>query len=71
MHAIDRRDRSVPQLARNRFVGREHEFFDQLMRFIVLDPLEPRRLAVSIDINFDLWKIEIERAVLEAFAAKK
>src|SRR5438132_2482835 len=69
--AINCRDRPLPQLARDRFIGREHEFFNQLMRFVVLNPLEPNRLAVLIDINFDFRKIKIERAVLEAFLTEQ
>src|SRR2546421_11738624 len=41
------------------------------MRFVVLDAFESNRFAVFIEINFHLWKIEIERAVLEAFPAQQ
>src|ERR1044071_7261983 len=41
VNAIDRWDRAFFQFTRHRFVRHEHEFFDQLMRFIVLDALEP------------------------------
>ena len=61
----------MPQLARDCFVSREHEFFDQLMRFIVLDSFEPCRFAVFVDIDFHFREIEIERALLESFAAQQ
>ena len=37
---------AVLELARDGFVGREHEFLDELMRFVVLDPLEAERAPV-------------------------
>src|ERR1051325_2153714 len=67
MNAINRRNRAMPKFARDRFVGGEHKFFDQLVRLFILDPVEPRRFAVFIDINFHFRKIEIERAMLEPF----
>ena len=61
----------MPQLARDRFVGGEHEFFNQLMRFVILDALEPNRFAVFIEIHFHFREIEVERAMLESFAAQQ
>ena len=69
VNAIDRRDCALFQFPRDRFVGREHEFFDQLMRFIVLDPLQSHRFALLVDADFHFREIKIERAVLEAFLA--
>jgi hypothetical protein len=69
--AIDRRDEPVLQLARDRFVRREHEFLDQLMRLVVLDPLEPDRLAPFVEPHFHFREIEVERAVLENAAAEE
>src|SRR4030095_6354486 len=60
VNAVDRRNRAMPELTPNRFIRREHEFFDQLMRFVVLDPFEPDRLVVGIVINFHFREIEIE-----------
>ena len=60
----------MPELAPHRFVRREHELFNQLVRFVILNPLQTNRLAAGVDVNFDLGEIEIERAMLEAFAAQ-
>ena len=62
---------TLSKLACDRFVRREHELLDQLMRFIVLNALQFYRFARWIDIYLHLWKIEIERAVLETFAAQE
>src|ERR1051325_10636960 len=70
--AKDGRDETMLKLARDRFVGREHEFFDQLMRLVVLDSLETERAAARlIDDHFHLRKIEIERTVRKAALAQK
>ena len=45
VHAVDRGNEPVLQFKRDRFVRREHEFLDQLMRLIVFDPLQPDRLV--------------------------
>src|SRR4030095_10501506 len=37
---IDGRNRALFQLARNSLVCNQHEFFDQLVRFIILDTLQ-------------------------------
>src|SRR5262245_6518115 len=66
MNAIDCWNRALFQFARHRFVCRQHEFFNQLMRFIVLDALQSCWLALFIDPDFYLWKIEIQRAVFES-----
>src|SRR5580704_12276806 len=71
VNAVNSGDRAMPQLARYRFVGCEHEFFDQLMRFVVLDALEPNRLALWIEINFHFGEIEIERAMFKTFATQQ
>ena len=49
VNAVDRRDEAILQFTRDRFVRREHELLDQLMRFVVLDPLEPDRLAFLVE----------------------
>ena len=71
MNAINRRHEPILQLARNRFVGREHEFLDQLMRFVVLDSLETQRASgLFVDDHFHFRKIEVERAVGETAPAQ-
>src|SRR5689334_14330766 len=41
------------------------------MRFVVLDPLEAQRATrLAIEVYFDLWKIEIERAASKAALAQ-
>ena len=71
MHAIDRGDRPILELTRHGFVRREHEFFDQLVRFIVLDAFEEDRLAFLVQPHFHLWKIEVEGSLLETLLAQK
>src|ERR1700719_211886 len=71
VNAVNCGERSMPQLTRDRFVRREHEFFDELMRFVVLDSLQPDGLAIGVDVNFDFREIEIERAVLETFTTQQ
>src|SRR5713101_3211144 len=71
MDSVNRWDGPLSKLACDRFVRREHELLDQLMRFIVLNALQFYRFARCIDIYLHLWKIEIERAVLETFAAQE
>src|SRR5215471_8397106 len=66
MNAIDCWNRALFQFARHRFACRQHEFFNQLMRFIVLDALQSCWLALFIHPDFYLWKIEIQRAVFES-----
>src|SRR5258708_29932836 len=71
MHSVNRWDRVLAQLARNSFVGRKHEFLNQLVRFVVLNALKPNWFAVLIDKNFHFRKIEIERSVLEPFSTEQ
>ncbi len=71
VHAIDRGDEAIFQFPRHRFVGREHEFLDQLVRFIVLDSLQPDRLARFIEAHFHFREIEIERAGFETAPAQE
>ena len=68
VNAIDCWNCTLFQFPRHRFVCRQHEFFDQLMRFIVLDTLQSDWFAVCIDPDFYLWKIELQRAVFESFS---
>ena len=68
VHAIDRGDGPVLKFARDRFVRREHELFDQLMRLIVFDPFEEDRPAFRVQSHFHFWKIEVERSVFETLS---
>src|SRR5215831_17796928 len=67
MNAIDRWNCAFLQFACDSFVCRQHEFFDQLMRFIILYTLQSDRLALLIDPHSYLGKIEVQRAVVESF----
>ncbi len=71
MHAVERGNEPVLQFTRDGFVRREHEFLDQLMRLIVLDPLQKDWLSLRVEPHFHLREIEIERALLEALAPKE
>ena len=68
VNAIDCWNCALFQFPRHRFICRQHEFFDQLMRFIVLDALQSNWFAVRIDRDFYLWKIKLQRAVFESFS---
>src|SRR5512132_4407838 len=68
VNAIDYWNCAFFQFPRHRFVCRQHEFFDQLMRFIVLNALQSYWFALCIDPDFYLWKIKVQRAVFESFS---
>src|SRR6476619_1217327 len=61
VNAVDCWNCALFQFPCHRFVCRQHKFFDQLMRFIVLDALQSYWFAVWIDPDFYLWKIKVER----------
>ena len=65
MDPIDGRDRALFQFAGNSLVCNQHEFFDQLVRFVVLDTFQFYRMPFFIDPDFYLWKIEVQCAMLE------
>src|SRR5215471_4456321 len=67
VNAVDAGNRALLELACDRLVCRQHELFDQLMRFVVLNAFQSYRMTLFIDPDFYLWKIEVERAVLESF----
>src|SRR5262245_28152360 len=71
VNTIDRGNCSLFQFPRHRFVCCEHEFFDQLMRFIVLDALKTYWFALLVDPDFYLWKIKVQRAVFESFSPQQ
>ena len=52
------------------FVGGEHELFDELMAFVVLDFFETLGVAVFIDEDFRLGHVEVEAAVGHAISAE-
>src|SRR6516162_2299172 len=57
VNAVDCWNCELFQVSRHRFVCREHEFLNQLMRLIVLDALQSYWFALCIDPDFYLWKI--------------
>ena len=71
MNAVDRRNSARLQLACDRFVRRQHELFDELMRFVILDPLQLHRLARVIQTHFYFGEIEVEGSVLKTFASQQ
>src|SRR6266446_7321833 len=71
VNAIDCGNGAVLQLARHGLVRGQHEFFDQLMRFIILDALKAHWLASFIQPYFYVRKIEIERAMLESLSPQQ
>src|SRR5438094_1269711 len=63
---IDGRNRALFELARDSFVCGQHEFFDKLVRFIILDTLQLYGVSVFIDPDFYLREVEVQGAVLES-----
>ena len=49
----------------------KHQLFDQLVRDVVLDLFEAQRLALRIQPDLDLGKLEIERAGGETLATQE
>src|SRR5947199_868453 len=71
VNAVDCWNCALFQFPRDRFVCRQHEFFDQLMRFVVLDTFQSYGFAVRIDADFYLWRIKVKRAVFESFSPQQ
>src|SRR5215475_9221915 len=67
VNPIDGRNGMLFQLPRNSLVCGQHEFFDQLVRFIILDSLQFYGVTLLIDPDFYLREIEVESAMLESF----
>jgi hypothetical protein len=70
VNSVNRRDCPLLELTRNSFIRCKHEFFDQLVRFIIFNAFDFYRLTLFIEPNFRLWKIQIQRALLEAFLSQ-
>ena len=68
--AGNERQLRLMKFSRGDFVRQQHEFFDELVRFVVLDLLDALREAVGVDVDFDFGHVEVERAVAHAFFAK-
>src|SRR6476619_5682161 len=68
VNAVDCCNCPLFQVSRHCFVCREHEFLNQLMRFIILDAFQSHWFALCIDPDFYLWTIQVQRAVLESFS---
>ena len=66
MHAPQKRNAGRVQRVGHRFVGREHELFDDLMAFGVLDDVRPGDTAMLIQIDFHLLHRQFQRAALES-----
>jgi hypothetical protein len=66
MDPIDGRNRALFQLARDSLVCDQHEFFNQLVRFIIFDTLQFYRVSLFIDPDFYLREIEVQGAMLES-----
>ena len=71
MDAINGGDRLILELASDCFVGGEHEFFDQLVRLVIFDPLETNGDTLFIQPQFHFREIKVERSVFESFLAQE
>ena len=54
------RQLQVPQVRSDRFVGRQHELFDHLMAFGVVDGMSTSDFAVFVQIDFDFWQNQVD-----------
>ena len=63
---VDRRNSHLNQSTRHRFVGEEHEFFDELMGDIVFDALNPQHASLLVEANLVLREVEFKGARLKA-----
>jgi hypothetical protein len=54
----------------DRFVGRQHEFLDQLVAFVVFHALHPVGKSLFVDVNLNLRHIEVEAPTLKPLRAK-
>ena len=64
--AVDRLDASPLDFLRDRFVGEQHEFLDQLVRHVVLHPAHFAQPTLVVEQHFVLRHVEIQRARTEA-----
>ena len=65
--AADVRNLRLVEGLRDRLVGQEHELFDELVRFVVLDHHGAVGPAVLIAVDFDFLHVQVERPDTEAF----
>ena len=66
VNPVNSRNLRRANLSRDRFVGGEHEFFDELMRNVVDVFLNANWPALFVEAHFDFREIEIQRAGGEA-----
>src|ERR1700757_3018147 len=59
VNAINGGNRALLKLPRDSFVCCQHEFFDQLVRFVILDALQFYWLPLFIHPDFYFWEIEV------------
>src|SRR5438309_10134420 len=67
VNAMDGGNRAFLKLSRDSLVCGQHELFDQLVRLIVFDALQSYGTSLFIQPDLYLWKVEVERAMLESF----
>jgi hypothetical protein len=70
MDSIEGRALLVVEMARDRFVGEEHELLDQLVGFVRRLFLNPVGSALGIEENAQFGEIQVERALCKAVATK-
>ena len=68
--AVSTRDLELAHVTGNRFVGRQHEFLDELVGDVVVNLLDTDRFALLVEPDLDLGEIQIERAVREPLLAQ-
>src|SRR5213083_1019715 len=67
VNTVDGRNCAILEFACDSLICRQHELLDKLVRFVVLNALESYRMALFIDPDLDLWKVEVERTMLKPF----
>ena len=55
MNAVERGKILFGQMARDRFVGGDHEFFDDPVRYVALGAHDVFRQALQIENDFGFW----------------
>ncbi len=66
--AVDGRDLAAHEMGGDGLIGEEHVFLDQLVRHVVLDPVDAGHATVVVEPDLHLREIEFEGTILEPAA---
>src|SRR4029077_1389888 len=68
---MERSDAALFKILRDGLIGREHEFFDDAVGDIALAAHDAEHAAVSVEFDYRLWEIEINRAARGAASVQQ